>query len=263
MRELLSGVIIARNEAKDLPGALGSWGVLCDEVIVVADRCTDDTVAIAKYFGGLVVPAEMDSITGYSGLRNIALDKVATPQVLIFDADERPNHALAHAILQAKGRKGAYAFARRNFAFGRPLDHGRFAGDVQIRMFPSAVRYKGIVHETPVIPENVEVEQLAGYVNHFTYASFGEYVRKMQEYAIKNATLRASEPIETLDMIIKRHGRYFLRQGSYRDGWPGIVMAAGDTLHDIYQRHVQKRLARNHAKEAQANSCRQPVLQGA
>ena len=54
-RHDVSVIVCAHNEEGRLADCLAGLA-FCDEVIVVADRCTDDTEIIARRFGAKVVP---------------------------------------------------------------------------------------------------------------------------------------------------------------------------------------------------------------
>ena len=232
----LTGVIIAKNEAKDLPETLQAWRPLCRELILVDNYSSDATPDIALRHGAKVVEAGFGE-EGYSGLRNSGLDEVITSHVLVFDADERPTVELQKEILEIRDRgshRTVYSILRNNFVFGRALLHGRFYPDWQIRLFPSSVRYVGIVHERPKISEDIEIQELSGTINHYTYTSMREYLTKMKTYARLSA--QQGLPIPTWQdtyETMKKNGKH---RSGYRDGWRGVLMVAGDAYHDHHMR---------------------------
>lgn len=237
----VSGLVIAKNEAIDLPDALTAWESVCDEMIVVNDSSTDSTREVALAHGARVIDTYMDETTGFAGLRNTGLAEVETSHVFVFDADERPTAGIVKSIKEAVSEKrdnAAYRILRRNNAFNGWLDHGRFSPDWQIRLFPSTVRYQGIVHEAPVISENMEIVDLDGLVEHFTYKSLSEYTSKMRDYALKQAEDRTLPPLKAV--IGKGPFNLLIRDG-YKDGWRGLVMAAGDVWYEfMIRRNAQK-----------------------
>ncbi|HET9174313.1 MAG TPA: glycosyltransferase family 2 protein [Candidatus Saccharimonadales bacterium] len=224
----ITGLVIAKNEAVDLPDALGSWQSICDALVVVNNESADDTREIALAYSAKVIDACMDTETGFSGLRNAGLETVGTSHVLVFDADERPTPTLLHSIRNAivANANAAYRFRRRNNALGGWLDHGRFSPDWQIRLFQSDTRYQGKVHELPILSSDTAIVDLEGYAEHFTYRSLGEYVAKMVDYAEKYAS---EHDAPTLVEAIKAGPRNLIRHHGYRDGWRGVAMAAGDS----------------------------------
>ncbi|WP_431282358.1 glycosyltransferase family 2 protein [Humitalea sp. 24SJ18S-53] len=90
----LSALVVARNEAARLPACLASLA-FADEIIVVLDRSTDDSAAIATALGARVIegawPLEGDR-------RNAGIAACTGDWVLEVDADEQVPPALASAI---------------------------------------------------------------------------------------------------------------------------------------------------------------------
>ncbi|MDB5181865.1 MAG: glycosyltransferase [Candidatus Saccharibacteria bacterium] len=255
----LTGLVIAKDEAVDLPGCLQSLQRVCAEIVVIDNESTDATPEIAMSFGSRVVARAMSETDGFAGLRNAGLEEVRTSHVLVLDADELPTEHLISSIskVMEEGRTDvAYAVNRRNNAFGGYLDHGRFCGDQQTRLFSSDVRYTGIVHETPVLTEDIEVIELEGDLEHFTYNSLAEYIAKMRDYAEKQAQTLADPP-SLKHMIGIPAYNAIVRQG-YKDGWRGLAMAVGDGWHDHLLRKYHQR---QHAKDSSMAKGLSRVLQ--
>ena len=126
----LSLILIARNEAANLPRCLDSAASWCSEIVVVVNDCTDDTVAIAKRYGARVYEHAWQ---GHRDQKNIALDYATQPWILCIDADEEVSPALATSIQDFVRRDdpkfaGAY-FARQVFFLGQWIRHGDWYPD--------------------------------------------------------------------------------------------------------------------------------------
>ncbi|MCA9079199.1 MAG: glycosyltransferase family 2 protein [Planctomycetaceae bacterium] len=95
----ITAVVIAKNEAANLPRCLQAltW---CDEVVVVDDHSTDDTIAIAKEFGARVLTHRFET---FAAQRNWALDSgdLRHDWVLMLDADEVATSEFGWAIARA------------------------------------------------------------------------------------------------------------------------------------------------------------------
>lgn len=78
--------MIVKNEAERLPGALASAAGAVDRIVVVDTGSSDDTIAIARAAGALVIE---HPFVDFADARNAALPHVETPWMLSLDADER------------------------------------------------------------------------------------------------------------------------------------------------------------------------------
>ena len=90
----LSALIVARNEEARLPDCLASVA-FADEVVVVLDRSTDESAAIAAVAGAVIIEGAWE-LEG--DRRNAGLAACTGDWVLEVDADERVNAPLAAAI---------------------------------------------------------------------------------------------------------------------------------------------------------------------
>ena len=96
MTPTVSACVIARNEADELADCLATlrWA---DELVVVDDESTDETVKVAERFTPRVlVRAKNDD---FAAQRNFALDTASGDWVLFVDADERVSEALRLSLI--------------------------------------------------------------------------------------------------------------------------------------------------------------------
>lgn len=178
----LTVVILTKNEEKDIVDAIKNAQKLTDKVLIVDSGSTDKTVALAEANNARVVYRDWDN--DFAAQRNFALEHIDTDWILYLDADERMNDELIENIAKivASGKEAMYRLERRNSAFGRDFKYGVLGPDSVVRLFPSeGVKWEGKVHERPV-GEFAE-KTLEGHLKHYTYASFDEYLEKMNKYA--------------------------------------------------------------------------------
>ncbi len=152
VKNLVSVIIIAKNEEKKLPDCLKSvkWA---DEIILVDTSSTDKTVPIAKKYGAKVIEHTSGS---FSDWRNAGLKAAKGDWIFYIDADERVTNELKIEIekeiseQRAVNSETAYAVPRRNIIFGREFKHGGQWPDYQMRFFRKDVLkgYKNDLHET-------------------------------------------------------------------------------------------------------------------
>jgi glycosyltransferase involved in cell wall biosynthesis len=123
---------------------------------------------------------------GFAKQKNIAVDRTTGPWVLSVDADERVTDSLRmeiEAVLERDGPEDGYFIARKNYFCGQWIRHGGWYPDYSLRLFR---REKGRFEERAV-HEKVVVRGGVGYLTHplehFTYASVSDYLRRMDRYS--------------------------------------------------------------------------------
>jgi glycosyltransferase involved in cell wall biosynthesis len=178
----VSATIITRNELANIRECLRSlqW---VSEILVVDQFSEDGTAEIARSLGARVF---QEAWHGFSGQKNLAIEKAQGPWILSLDADERVTPALRReieAILEADGPEDGYHVARRNYFCGRWIRHGGWYPDHSLRLFrKDAGRFA-----PRSVHERVVLEGKTGYLKHpmehFTYASVGDYLNRMERYS--------------------------------------------------------------------------------
>src|SRR5260370_36358411 len=149
----ISVLILAKNEAENLPSCLNTvrWA---NEVIVVVDRASrDQTQAIAQRGADLVAIRTFDD---FSRQRNAALELASGEWIFAIDADERASPELAAEIRRVtadpKLPHSGYHVPIRSVILGRPF---RFSGtqhDRPLRLFRrDAGRWVGTVPATATL----------------------------------------------------------------------------------------------------------------
>lgn len=235
----VSVVIVTKDEERDIGNALES--VKDFEDIVVVDSFSDDkTVEICREYTDRVFQQEWQ---GYARQKQSAVNHAKKPWVLILDADERLTPELKEEISQLFAdhqsrftRQDYYGFfiPRKNFFLGRWIKYGGWWPDYTIRLFrkDSAYVEEREVHEKVIV--RGPVGYLTSPMEHYTYRSISEYIKKMDNYS----TLAAREIISKEDqskasLLFKMTIRpaftflrmFFLKQG-LRDGIYGFILAA-------------------------------------
>lgn len=225
----LTVVILTKNEENCIEDAIKNAQLVTDKVLIVDSGSTDNTVELAEKVGAKIVYRAWDN--DFSAQRNFALKLIDTEWVLYLDADERMNEELATDIARAikDGRKALYRFVRRNSAFGKDFKYGVLGPDAVNRMFPKDEGiWKGKVHED--VQSKLPVVTLKGYLKHYTYADFAEYIAKMDKYSSiaavnnyekgKRATVLSDMFFRPLFAFVKM---YVLKLGIL-EGWLGFVL---------------------------------------
>ena len=130
----LTGIIIARDEAKNILDCLENLAHLTDQILVIDNNSIDQTALLAQNFGASVI--KLDS-QNFSDLRNKALNYVKTDWLLYLDADERITPDLATEIAQLIDTRAysAGSFTRQNYFYGRQITAGGYQNDLVTRLF--------------------------------------------------------------------------------------------------------------------------------
>src|SRR3989338_8352719 len=98
-RLMLSVVITAWNEEKNIARAISSAKPIADEIVVVDTESTDKTAELAKKLGARVFHHKNTGIV--EPVRNFSISKAKGDWILLLDADEEISQELAGYIKKA------------------------------------------------------------------------------------------------------------------------------------------------------------------
>ena len=149
---MLSAVITAWNEEKDIARVISSVKKLADEIVVVVDEATTDrTAEVAKKLGAKIFTHPH---TGFvEPMRNFSIAKASGDWILLLDADEEVSPGLAKKIpnLIQDASVDYYRIPRKNIIFGKWITSDHWWPDYVYRLFRrGAVSWKDTVHSLPV-----------------------------------------------------------------------------------------------------------------
>ena len=222
-------VILTKNEEKNIEDAIENAKLVSEKVLIVDSGSTDNTVELARENGAKVVFREWDD--DFSAQRNYALENIDTRWVVYLDADEQLNEQLISEIKRviATDSDAMYRFIRRNSAFGKDFRYGVLGPDSVIRLFPKdKVRWQDKVHERPV--GDLPVITLKGYMKHYTYRTFEQYIQKMNQYSsigAQNYHDKHKSVSVISDFFLRPAFAFFkmyvLKKG-FLEGWLGFVL---------------------------------------
>ena len=226
---MLTVVILTKNEEKNIVDVIENAKKVSDKVLIVDSGSTDKTVELAEANGAKVVYRAWDN--DFAAQRNFALEHVQTEWVLYLDADERINDELAESIKKVAkdSKKKMYRFIRRNSAFGKDFKYGVLGPDSVVRMFPKdKVHWDDKVHERPV--GDLPVITLQGFLKHYTYKDFDQYISKMNSYSTigaQNYKDKNKKVGVIKDFVLRPFFAFFkmyvLKKG-FLEGWLGFVL---------------------------------------
>ncbi len=257
-RRLLSIAIVTLNEQKNIGRCLRSLNFSRDcfprqEILVVDAGSRDETASIARKLGAKVFTRPWK---GYSDQKNWALAQCKGDWILSLDADEELTPELIAEMEAAVPRTppdvDGYFLKRRAFFLGKWIRHCGWWPDSQLRLIR---RGSGRFTDEPV-HEGLEVGgktlELTEPMNHYTYDSIRQYLKKMNRYSDLSLQLPQPKKVRhwrfymTVAPFLTFFRMYVSRRG-FLDGWHGLAVCGLSAFHDfckyakLWEKEVLKR----------------------
>ena len=177
----ISLLILAKNEELNVKECIESCP-FADEIIVIDDNSDDKTKEIAESLGAKVINRSMNGDWG--GQQTFAIQQASCELIFFIDADERCTPELSTEIKNtvAKGDKYGYWVRRINHFKHKVVKHGPLSPDWVCRLMPREGSYvEGFVH--PKIVHQFKDKRLTKNMLHYTYETWEQYLRKMNQYS--------------------------------------------------------------------------------
>lgn len=225
---MISAVMPIFNSERRLREALASLKSF-DEVVVVDNGSTDNSIEIAKSFPNVKLFPE--SFSGFGKMRNEAASHATHDWILAVDSDEVLSDELVKEIYNLKlDPKAVYDIPFKNYFAGHhikgcgwhPESHIRLYNRIQTS-FDSSTVHEGIIRE------GLEVEKLKNPIHHYSYDDISDFLIKMERYttlfAKNNRHKKRASPLMAfghgLWAFIKS---YFLKRGLFL-GYRGFLIS--------------------------------------
>jgi len=225
----VSALVLARDEAVNLPACLASldW---CDERVVVVDAASQDTTeTLARRLADRVV---VRAFADFASQRNAALAAASGDWIFAVDADERSSREQGAEVRQAiaQGRHSGFRVPIESVVLGRAF---RFSGtqhDRPLRLFRRDLgRWVGAVHET--VDLNGEAGDLRHALSHRTIPDMTTFLAKIEHYTTLEARKLAGEQVRPRlgDLTLRpiwTFAKLYLGKQGFRDGLEGLMFCA-------------------------------------
>jgi len=242
----ISVSIITFNEEQNIAEAIESlsWA---DEILVVDSGSEDNTKQISEGLGARVIE---QSWLGFSKQKQFAIDNCSNNWVFSLDADERVSDALKAKMIELKQTSDdnladGYRISRLSYYMGRPIHHGGWYPDWQLRFFD---RRKGqwnnlLVHESFQMNDDANIEKLSLDILHYTVNNASHHNKMIGErYAPLAAEQMYREGKRTSRFRVATAGfisfvRTFFLKAGFLDGFPGFCIARFGA-HSAYLKHL-------------------------
>jgi glycosyltransferase involved in cell wall biosynthesis len=241
----ISAVLCVRNEEAQLADCLRTLG-FANEIVVVLDRSTDGSKAIAEQFGAHIVEGAFDR---EGDRRHAGIDAAAGPWIFEIDADERVTDALSAEIVRTVAGSTAdrHLIPVDNYIGNRLVRRGwgaSFGKGAYPGLFVKGSKKWGHQRVHPKLTlTGVAGERLTAPLTHYVDRDISDMIRRLDRYS----TLRAQDLRETWAAqgrvdetfrhnILRIFGRfykcYWLRKG-YTEGRWGVLIALMAGLYPI------------------------------
>lgn len=237
MKQKISVVIICKNEAHIIGKTIKAAQPVAGEVLVYDTGSTDDTISIAKALGARVIEGPWE---GYGKSKQEAIKAAANDWILNLDSDEVPSPGLQQVLanLTLDNEKVVYKMPFKNFLGRVPLMYGEFGFDAHIRLFNRKwVNWNsGSVHEKLLVPPDVRVQKLKGYILHYTMKDTAEFATKSVTYGLLNAEqyFRNGKKASWVKQFVSPAFTFFksyIIQLGFLEGWAGLFAARMSSLY--------------------------------
>ena len=233
MKKELSALVVVHNEEKILASCLEKLS-FCDELIVILDKCTDNSKNIAQKFTNLIFEGSWE----YEGeRRNFGLQKCNSNWIIEIDTDEHISESLANEILEkinSHDNYDNYHIKINNYIGNKLIKHGwggSFGRGGVTCLFKKGTKTWGRQRVHPEIQfSGIFGPNLEHPIDHFFVKDISELISKFNQWSyLKSLDINESNKKETLRRNIRRIfsrfiKNYYKRQG-YKEGKIGFLVS--------------------------------------
>jgi len=235
----LSALVVVHNEEAQLADCLGSLA-FADQLVVVLDRCSDGSKAIAERLGAKIIEGAWE-IEGPR--RNDGIAACDGDWILEVDADERVPDALAHEIRTriATAPFGHFLIPYDNYIGKRLVKYGWGASwgvSATVRLFARGAKYWGDQRIHPEVTLKGKRDTLQAAMIHYVDRDISDMLQRLDRYTTARANdLRESGKIGRLfpnvRRMFSRFWKCFVARRGYREGAYGFLIALMAGLYPI------------------------------
>jgi len=224
----ISAVVSVFNGEKILNNCLRSMS-FADEIIVINNSSTDNTLEIAKKYTDLIFTRPNNPMLNVN--KNFGFSKAKGEWILYLDADECVSPELQEEIKEEIGNSvNGYFIPRKNIIFGKWIEHTGWYPDYQLRLFRRGFGKFEEQHVHEMINVVGKVENLRKDLIHYSYVSVSQFLQKLDMYTQNEAKnlIEGGYRFKWQDAIafpVKEFlSRFFAREG-YKDGFHGLMLS--------------------------------------
>lgn len=227
----LTALVVAHNEEDQLDACLATL-TFADEIVVVLDKCTDGSKAIAARYTDKLIEGSWE-IEGPR--RHAGIDVCTGDWVLEVDADERVSPELAGEI-RSKIKTapfGHFLIPYDNYVGSHLVRYGWGASwgvSATVRLYAQGAKVWGAQRIHPGVELKGERMWLENRMIHYVDRNISDMILRLDRYSTARANdLRASGKIGSLANNVRRlFSRFFkcyIGRKGYREGLYGFLIA--------------------------------------
>lgn len=230
----LSVVITTHNNQDLIADCLKSIK-FADEIILVDNQSSDDTISIAKKFK-VSIFHHQNQPKVLNRAKNYGFNKATSDWILSLDSDERIESVLASEIEEIMKQDfdklpAGFAIPRKNIIFGKWIKHGLWYPDYQIRLFKKDQGKFPEIHNHELLKVKSNTGELKGHILHINYRTVSQYIQKIDRQYSDNEVdtfLDGGHKIHWYDALRFPFQdfltNFFVRE-AYKDGLHGLVLS--------------------------------------
>lgn len=243
----LSALVVAHDEERQLAECLERLR-FADEIVVVLDKCTDGSKAIAERYTRRLVEG---SWVLEGPRRNAGLDACTGDWILEIDADERVPAALGEEIRAAiaTAQPGYFLIPFDNYVGERRVRYGWGASwgvSAAPRLSARGAKRWGDQRIHPSLRLEGWRGQLRTPIDHYVDRNISDMIARLDRYTTARARdLRDSGDIgslaDNLRRVVSRFVKCYIGRKGYREGAYGFLIALFAGLYPLLS-HLKARL---------------------
>jgi len=236
----LSVVVCVHNEEQVLEACLQRLA-FADEVVVLLDRCTDGSEAIARRYADLAVVGDFP----LEGPRRAAAVAAARGDwILELDADEIAPPGLAaevRALVDSAPAADHFQVPIENYVGEHLIRHGwggSFGTSSVARLFRRGTKTWGLEHVHPTVRfHGKEGAILRHGIVHRVDTDIGDMLRRLERYTALRAVDLTARPrggvAANLFRAVRRFCKCYVGRKGYREGDWGVLIALMAALYPL------------------------------